>query len=102
MKVYLSGRITGRIPEARLEFRDAQRRLEALGHSVVNPFGNGLGDDDAWERHLAVDIIHLMECDALCQLPGWEESLGARLENEIAVLKGIPRLCMTNKMNVAI
>jgi len=31
-----------------------------------------------------------------------EESLGARLENEIAVLKCIPRLCDTKNLNVAI
>ena len=102
MKVYLSGKISGKIPEARREFREAQLRLEALGHTVVNPFGNGLNDSDAWERHLAVDIIHLLECDALCQLPGWEDSVGARLENEIAVLKGMPRIEQPNKIVIAI
>ena len=89
MRVYISGKITGREPEARLEFQDAERRLVMQGHVAVNPFRNGLTDEDAWERHLAVDIVHLMECDAILQLPGWEDSRGARLEYEIAVLRGM-------------
>lgn len=84
MKIYISGKITGREALARREFAEAKRLLEKLGHTGVNPFDNGLRDEDPWEEHLAADIISLMECDAIYLLPGWEKSRGASLEYAIA------------------
>lgn len=89
-KVYISGRISGKEPEARNEFYKAEQQLRKKGYVPVNPFKNGLTEDDTWERHLAVDIIDLLQCNAMIQLPGWEDSRGARLEYEIALLKQIP------------
>lgn len=89
MRIYISGKISGREDVARREFLLAKACIQSLGHTAVNPFENGLGVDDTWERHLAVDIVNLLQCDALCQLPGWEDSRGARLEHEIAKLHDI-------------
>lgn len=94
MKVYLSGKISGREAEARNQFTEAQRLLDDTGFHTVNPFSNGVKVDDTWERHLAVDITDLLECDAVCQLPGWRDSRGARLEYEVARLNGIPTLTL--------
>ena len=88
-KIYISGKISGREPDARVEFAHAKRLLEAAGYRAVNPFSNGLGPDDPWERHLAADLHALLGCDALVQLPGWEDSRGARLEAEFAAVEGI-------------
>lgn len=90
MKVYISGKISGQEDLARKQFAEAEARLRKAGYQTVNPFDNGLKDDDPWERHLAVDIIGLLACDAICQLPGWEDSRGARLEAEVAVVKEMP------------
>lgn len=90
MKVYISGKISGREAEARKEFAKVSRQLEEIGHDPVNPFDNGLQVDDTWERHLAVDITDLLSCDAICQLEGWEDSRGARLEYEVARVNDIP------------
>lgn len=92
MRIYISGKISGREEAAREEFGIVQSHLEDLGHDAVNPFENGLEVDDTWERHLAVDITDLLGCDAVCQLPGWEDSRGARLEYEVARMNGIPAL----------
>lgn len=89
-KVYISGKISGKEPFARSEFGVAEQLLLDSGFEPVNPFKNGLTEDDTWERHLAVDIVALLECDAILQLPGWEDSRGARLEYEVARLKHIP------------
>lgn len=89
-KVYISGKISGKEQEAQIAFFAIERLLTSCGFEPVNPFKNGLTEDDTWERHLAVDIIALLECDAILQLPGWEDSRGARLEYEIAKLKRIP------------
>ena len=90
LKIYISGKISGHEARARKQFAEAQQRLTAAGYDTVNPFDNGLKDDDPWEKHLAVDIIDLLACDGICQLPGWEDSRGARLEAEVARTKGIP------------
>lgn len=90
MRIYISGKISGREAEARKEFAKVSRQLEEIGHDPVNPFENGLEVDDTWERHLAVDITDLLGCDAVCQLDGWEDSRGARLEYEVARVNDIP------------
>ena len=83
-KIYISGKISGQVPFARAQFKFAADAVEKAGFEAVNPFDNGLDEDDTWEKHLAVDIINLMGCDAILQLPGWEASRGARLEWEVA------------------
>ena len=93
-KIYISGMISGKEEEARREFAEAAALVREQGYEPFNPFHNGLEPDATWERHLAADILTLLECDAIFQLPGWSNSLGARLENEVAVLKGIP-VCKT-------
>lgn len=83
---YLSGKISGTEDHARRHFAEAKKHLESLGYAAVNPFDNGLTSDDTWEKHLAVDILDMQTCDGIVQLRGWEDSRGARLEHEIAVL----------------
>lgn len=85
---YISGKISGIESEAKKTFAKAKDYLHNLGYGALNPFENGLTADDTWERHLAVDILDLLTCDGLIQLDGWEDSRGARLEYEIARLKG--------------
>lgn len=96
MRIYISGKISGREEEARAEFAAAKAYLDRIGHEAVNPFDNGLSVDDTWERHLAVDIRDLLTCDAVCQLPGWEDSRGARLEAEVALVHDIPVIPSTS------
>ena len=94
LRIYISGKISGKEEEAKHEFAKASEDILARGFVPVNPFYNGLDGKDSWERHLAVDILTLLGCDAIYQLPGWELSQGARLENEVAMLAGIP-VCKT-------
>lgn len=91
-KVYISGSITADIKTARLDFAKKEAELLQKGYQPVNPFKNGLSDDDPWEKHLATDILSLLGCDYIVMLPGWKNSRGATLEHEIAVLKNIPEL----------
>ncbi|MBR2092495.1 MAG: DUF4406 domain-containing protein [Candidatus Methanomethylophilaceae archaeon] len=96
MKIYISGKISGCEEQARIQFADEEDFLVKIGHEAVNPFDNGLDVDDTWERHLAVDIRDLLTCDAVYQLPGWEESRGARLEAEVALVHNIPVIPSTS------
>lgn len=93
---YISGKISGNEHQAKQMFEKAKTFLQILGYNAVNPFDNGLTSDDIWEKHLALDLVTLEDCDALVQLEGWEDSRGARLEREFALLKHIPIILIKN------
>jgi len=89
MKIYISGKISGLDrQEVIRKFTVAESVLVKQGHDVVNPLRNGIPYEAPWEMHIAMDIIHLISCDAIYLLPCWEESRGAMLERNIAELTG--------------
>jgi hypothetical protein len=90
-KCYISGPITG-LPaeEYLLNFYRAGRYVESLGFEAVNPCElNHADHDQTWESFMRVDIKALMDCDAICLLPQWYKSLGARTEYHIAQVLGM-------------
>lgn len=96
MIIYISGPISDPDPEVvktnKAAFTEAERMLDADGHSVVNPVKNGLPDTAPWLDHMRADIKMLMDCNAVATLPGWENSRGATIEVELARGLGIPVL----------
>lgn len=89
MKVYISGSISARpLDEARDQFRRAKEYLQEQGHTTVSPMENSLPRSASWEKHLSIDIILLLGCDAIYLLQGWEISRGATLERMIAIETG--------------
>jgi hypothetical protein len=84
MKIYLSGPIGSNIEAARPKFEQAARQVEAFGHQPVNPFSNGLGNEDPWEKHIVADIAMLLSCEGIYLLKGWQGSKGSRIEKNIA------------------
>jgi len=86
MKVYISGQISNLpIEEAKENFRKAEDILRKKGFEPVNPFNSGLPVTATWHEHMRADIKMMLECDAICLLPNWERSQGARLEEHIAM-----------------
>lgn len=89
MKIYISGQISGlSLDEVKAKFQDAEKRIVEHGYEAVNPLKNGIPDNEAWEVHMAADIVLLLDCDAIYMLPGWESSKGATLEKNIAERTG--------------
>ena len=85
MKIYLSGPITGLpLKEAKANFAQAAKQIEAFGHEPVNPFDNGLDEKASWNQHLVADIALLLECEGIYLIKGWEKSNGACIEQYIA------------------
>lgn len=85
MKVYISGKISGKsIFEAKKEFLNAESYLRKFNHEPINPFNNGLHESASWEEHMKEDIRMLMDCDAIYTLSDWESSKGSTIEVELA------------------
>ena len=80
-RVYISGPISGIDRAVYLSaFAEAERRLRAEGYDTLNPTRLPLG----YRLTLLYDLWHLMRCDGITMLAGWEQSRGARLEKATA------------------
>jgi hypothetical protein len=104
MKIYIAGPMTGYEKWNFPAFFEAERVLKNLGHEPINPAHNdGTNLEDAlkmadsrahhpesWANYMRVDLVHVLECDALCLLPGWQKSRGASLEYHVATQLGLP------------
>ena len=99
MKIYVSGPISG-IENRNIDaFNAMGEKLRSLGHEVINPFEldtPGFNPEGCWFKYLKRDLAQLLYCDAVCLLPGWEESKGARLEVVVARNLELPLYRMQN------
>ena len=84
MKIYVSGRIKD-YPQYFAHFKRVQNSLEDRGFEVVNPC-ELTKDDLTYGQFMKLDIIHMLECDAIYMLEDWEKSVGARCEHLVAAL----------------
>ncbi len=89
MRIYIAGPMTG-IPEYNFPaFHAEAARLRSDGHDVVNPAEIVTDTSVSWEACMRADIRELVTCEAICLLPGFENSKGARLERRIALDLGM-------------
>ena len=77
MKIYIAGKITGN-PNYKEQFADAEKKLKAEGHQVINPTWKPLGL--SYKRYIDMGLSELMQCDAIYMLDNWRYSTGARFE----------------------
>jgi hypothetical protein len=88
-RIYIAGPMTGK-PELNFPVFHAQAaRLRADGWEVVNPAEINADQTAGWLPCMRADIKHLVDCDAILMLPGWEWSKGASLEHHIAERLGM-------------
>ena len=96
MRVYISGKITGlQRPIFEAAFYGAEQLLTDKGYNPINPLRitEALGIDESdYPKLMGVDIEALLRCDAIYQLPNWQDSKGARAEKAIADIMGIKTL----------
>lgn len=91
MRIYLSGKITGRDKEDyTMQFARAESFYKTSGFDVVNPVKIGeellkKNPDAKWEDFMATDLKALSQCTHIALLEGWEESKGARTEHTHAL-----------------
>jgi hypothetical protein len=64
-------------------------RLRNMRWEVVNPVAVNNDPDANWLDCIAADLIAMKGCTAICMLPGWENSSGARIEHIAAQKLGL-------------
>lgn len=88
--VYLAGKVTGN-DGYREFFAYWENIFEQGGYAVMNPTKLDIpGEELPWIQCIIRDLGYLMLCDYIALLPGWEESVGARIEMMTAVRLGKP------------
>ena len=101
MKIYVAGPMSSVQDFNYPEFFRVANALRALGHEVINPAEtNGLTVEEAlkdvvdnpmeWEDYMRLDLRSITQVEALCLLPGWQFSKGARLEIAVAKELNLP------------
>lgn len=88
-RLYLAGPMSN-LPNLNFPaFHAEAARLRALGYDVVNPAEINPDVGMNWTDCMRADIAHLVTCDGIALLDGWERSRGARLEHHIALSLGM-------------
>ena len=92
-KIYIAGKVTGEpIAECTMKFGVAQKTIEALGFTAVNPLEVVNDFKATWENAMKKCIKALMDCDAVYMLPDCANSPGAKLETRLASEFNMPLL----------
>ena len=89
MKVYLSGKMRG-LPEFNYPmFNLYAAKLRLQGYTVTSPAELDNAEDLKWVDCMKRDIRLLLDLDAIAMIPGWENSLGGKLELLISFFMGL-------------
>ena len=84
-RVYLAGPIRGQPDFNYPLFHEAAAYLREAGWEVVNPAEHFGGRTDLpIHVYLRKGVAELARCQAIALLPGWEKSVGAKLEYAVA------------------
>lgn len=85
-KTYLAGPMSGLPDFNRPAFFAEAQRLQALGHTVLNPAI--LPDGLEQHQYMGIRIEMVKAADQLVMLPGWMDSSGAKAEYALAMKLG--------------
>ena len=101
-KLLLVGPMTGLPNYNREAFARAKKFFEIQGFTVINPGepDPSLKDSD-WSGYMRRSMENLLRVQAIGLLPGWEESVGARLEVDVANALNIPIIAEEHNENHA-
>lgn len=94
-RIYIAGPMTG-LPDFNYPaFHAAAGTLTAAGYEAVNPADtekeNTTGAPQSWSWYMRRALTLLLTADGVALLPGWDQSRGARIEEELAGRLGMGR-----------
>lgn len=103
LKVFISGPITG-VANYKENFANAEKELKNRGFKVINPVREteDCPDDTTWSDYMNITLQLLQQCDAIYMLNGWQESIGARIENLWAYKTDMVFFYQNEKANIKI
>lgn len=79
-KIYISGKITGMVDEAKILFEQAEIKLKEMGFHPINPMNLSSEHDKSWDSYMKQCIKAMCDCDSIYMLENWRTSKGAGLE----------------------
>ena len=87
MRIYISGAISSDI-NYQEKFEKAAMELKAAGHTPISPtdLPGGLTEGE----YMQLDHLLISFADAVLMLPDWLESMGSKIEYELAIHAGKP------------
>lgn len=89
-RIYIAGPMTG-LPDFNYPAFNARATdLADSGHVVLNPTTLNDGTNKTWNQYLRESLTMMLSAEAVSVLPGWEQSKGATLEIQVALVIGIP------------
>lgn len=88
-RIYVAGPMSG-LPDFNYPaFHTAAAQLRAEGYHVENPAENPAPACGTWLAYMRMALAQVATCDAVCMLPGWRNSRGARIEHGLALDLGL-------------
>lgn len=89
-RVYLSAPISGYdLEERRKAFSKIEERLLNNGYEVCNPMGAQWQEGITTQEYMRKDLEMLLTCDTILMMEGWNNSIGCKLELDVAIATGI-------------
>lgn len=90
-RVYIAGPMTGMKDNNYPTFRMVARALSIQGYQVEDPSWYYLGSEDVpWEVYMGHGLARIQKyCNAMCFLPGWQFSRGAKVEAQFGLDTGL-------------
>ena len=89
MKLYIAGPMTGLVAFNFPAFEAARQDLEDAGFEVESPTDNQ-DEGMSYGSYIKAGLRQLLRCDGVALLDGWEASVGARLEVQVAATSSMP------------
>lgn len=89
-RIYIAGPMTGLPNFNYAAFHAAAAQLRRLGFDAVNPAELAPETNTPWAECMRLAIAALLTCQQVALLPGWHNSRGALLEQDIARKLGMP------------
>lgn len=88
-RIYISGPMSGINRFNFPLFNRTAVRLRNMRWEVVNPVEVNPDTSTCWLDCIAADLKAMVDCTAICLLPGWEKSFGAQIEHLAAQKMGM-------------
>lgn len=88
--LYVAGPMSGIADWNVPSFEEAQGRLRDAGFDISSPLDNMEAGGYDWHACLRIGLQHMLVCDGVATLDGWQWSRGATLEVFVACQVAIP------------